>query len=151
MLRKLIAGALLVAGALCPLAAQSNDRLDELLAQSPARLDSTAYLLLAATGQIAEDAEPSAAFDAAVAAGLIAKNRHSEDPVSIEDLSYFVMKTQKLSGGLEWMFLPSPRGAYRELAYRDVINTSGGPRRLVAGDEVVRTLNAVVALKGGHS
>ena len=125
------------------LSAQSNDRLDELLAQAPARLDSTAYLVLSAAKLVPETASPGDAFDAAVAAGLIAKTSKPEGTVSVQDLSYLLMKSLKLTGGLEWTFFPNPRAAYRELVYREAANGSGGPDRVVAGDEVVRTLTAV--------
>ena len=132
------------------LAAQSNDRLDELLSQAQARLDSTSYLLMVSAGLVAEDATVADSFTAAVAAGFIAKDRHPEDGVSVEDLSFLIMKTQKISGGLEWTFLPTARAAYRELDSQGLINSTAGPWRLVAGDEVIRTFNAAHALKGGQ-
>lgn len=150
MWKIIIAWALLTAGLAMSLAAQSNDRLDELLSQAQARLDSTSYLLLASAGLVAEDATPDAAFATAVGTGLINKDRHPEDGVTVEDLSYLIMKTQKLAGGLEWTFLPTPRAAYREMNALGLINSSAGPRRLVAGDEVIRTFNAAHASKGGQ-
>ena len=150
MLKKIIAGGLFALWGVVTLAAQSNDRLDELLGQAPARLDSASYLLLEASSLVPEEATPAEAFDAAVTAGFLTKTRHPEDPVTVQDLAYLLLKTQKLPGGLEWSLLPSPRAAYRELAYRDLINTSAGPDRAVAGDEVVRTLGAVRALLGGN-
>jgi hypothetical protein len=149
MWKKIIAWGLFAVWGAASAAAQSNDRLDELLAQAQAHLDATSYLLLTASGQVAEDTEVQAAFDAAVSAGLIASSRKPDEGVSVEDLAYLVMKTQKIPGGLEWTFLPSPRAAYRELVYRNVVNASAGPRRLVAGDEVVRTLTAAHALVAG--
>jgi hypothetical protein len=150
MLKNIIAWAVLTAGLATSLAAQSNDRLDELLSQAQARLDSTSYLLLASSGVVAEDATPDAAFAAAQAAGWIGKNRHAEDGVSVEDLSFLLMKSQKLPGGVEWMLLPSPRAAYRELNAKGLINSSAGPQRLVAGDEVIRTFNAAHPSQGGQ-
>jgi hypothetical protein len=150
MLKKIIVRGLFALCGVFSLAAQSNDRLDELLGQAPARLDSACYLLLQAASLVSEDATPAEAFDAAVKAGFLATTRHAEDPVTVQDLSFLLLKTQKLPGGLEWSLLPSPRAAYRELAYRELINTSAGPDRTVAGDEVVRTLGAVRALLGGN-
>jgi hypothetical protein len=143
MLRK--AALLTLIGGLCltSLSAQSNDRLDELLAQAPARLDSAAYLVLSAAKIIPETATPAEAFDAALSAGLIPKTSKPEGTVSVQDLSYLLMKSLKLPGGLEWTFFPNPRAAYRELVYREEANGSAGPDRAVAGDEVVRTLTAV--------
>ncbi|HTH14345.1 MAG TPA: hypothetical protein VMB23_08105 [Spirochaetia bacterium] len=150
MLKNIIAWALLTAGLATSLAAQSNDRLDELLSQAQARLDSTSYLLLASSGVVAEDATPDAAFAAAQSAGWIGKDRQPGDGVSVEDLSFLVMKSQKLSGGIEWMFLPSPRAAYREMDAKGLINSSAGPKRLVAGDEVIRTFSAAHPSQGGQ-
>jgi len=140
----------LFVGILSGLAAQSNDRLDELLGQVPARLDSTLYLLLASGSLISEDATPAAALSESIGTGLVAPDRHPDEPVSIQELSFLVMKTQKFEGGLEWRLLPSPRAAYRELAYHGLVNTSAGPERHVAGEEVIRTLNAVRAYQGGE-
>jgi len=149
MLKKITAWGLVAVWGVASLAAQSNDRLDELLAQAPAKLDAASYLIMTSAGLVSQDSDPSAAFDAAVSGGFLPPGKHPEDGVSVEDLSYFVMKAQKIPGGLEWMFFPSPRAAYRELAFREVINASAGPQRLVAGDEVMRTLTAAKALLPG--
>lgn len=132
------------------LSAQSNERLDELLSQAPARFDSTTYLVLSAVQQVPDTATPADAFDAAVAAGLVPKTAKPEDSVSVQDLSYLLMKALKLKGGLEWTLLPNPRAAYRELVYRGAANDSGGPDRAVAGDEVVRTLSTVQTPRSGE-
>lgn len=150
MLKQFVFWTLLLIGTTVPAVAQSNQRLDELLSQAPARLDSTSYLLMTAAGLIEEDADPITAYEAAVKAGFIANKVAPDAPVSVEVLSFLVMKALKLPGGVGWMLFPGPRAAYRELAYHDIINTSSGPERLVAGDEVIRTFNAAAALKGGE-
>ncbi len=132
------------------LSAQSNERLDDLLSQAPARFDSTTYLILSAAKQVPDTATPAEAFAAAATAGFVPKTAKPEDPVSVQDLSYLLMKALKLNGGLEWTFLPNPRAAYRELAYREAVNDTGGPDRAVAGDEVVRTLTAVQTPRSGE-
>jgi len=151
MLRNIAMGALVLALGAGTLMAQSNDRLDEILAQDQARLDTTSYLALSAAGLIAEDADPAAAFEAATASGWLPKGAQASDGVSVEALAFLLMKAEKVPGGVVWMVFPNPRTAYRELDYRGLINVSAGPARLVAGDEVVRTLQAVLALKGGRS
>ena len=138
-----------LAVALGTLAAQSNDRIDELLGQAPARWDSAAYLVLTSVAAIPESATLAEAFQAAVAKGLAAPDRKAGDPVTVQDLSFLLMKARKVPGGWEWSLMPSARAAYRELAYHELINSSGGPDRTVAGDEVVRTLGAVVDFTGG--
>jgi hypothetical protein len=127
--------------------AQVNDRIDELLAQSPARLDSASYLVLCAAKSVSEDVSAAEAFSKAVALGIWSKGRKPTDGMTVQDLSYLLMKTLKVPGGLEWTFLPNPRAAYKELSYLSLINTSDGPERAVAGDEVVRTLGEVQAYR----
>lgn len=149
MVKKILVGALFLVGVITLGSAQSNERLDELLSQASARLDSTLYLLLSANGVLSEGADPAAALAKATEQGLVASTAGAADPVTVETLAYLVMKTQAIPGGVEWMFLPSPRAAYRELAYQKLINVSAGPGRVVAGDEVVRTLTAALNFKGG--
>jgi len=122
--------------------AQSNERLDELLGQSPAHLDAASYLILAAAGVIQESASAPEAFAKAVSLRLLKSDRRPTDGTTVQDLSFLVMATLKIPGGFEWTVAPNPRAAYRELSYLSLINTSDGPDRLVAGDEVVRTLSA---------
>jgi len=150
MLKKSLLGALALLASVGLASAQSNARIDELLAQSQARADLVAYLVLTAEGGLAEDAEPAQALAAAKAAGLVGKTVSDDTPISLEALSFLTMKALEVKGGLQWSLFPNPRAAYRELAFHKLINTSGGPERLVAGDEVMRVLSAVVALKGAE-
>lgn len=148
MVKKFLVWALFVGTGIGLLSAQSNERIDDLLAQAPAHLDSAAYLALTSAALIGEDADLATAYQAASDAGVLAPGAVADQPLTVEALAYLLMKTQKVPGGLEWMVLPSPRAAYRELSFRGVVNTSGGPFRLVSGDEVIRTLVAVQALGG---
>ena len=100
-----------LAAVLGPLAAQSNDRIDELLGQAPARWDSAAYLVLTSVAAIPESATLAEAFQAAVAKGLAAPDRKAGDPVTVQDLSFLLMKARKVPGGWEWSLMPSARMA----------------------------------------
>jgi hypothetical protein len=147
-LRQLGLTGVFLAATILSSSAQSNDQLDELLSESPARLDSSLYLVLTSTSLLPESGTPDEAFQAAVVSGLVPKGRAPGDPMTVQDLAYLLMKTLKVPGGLEWSLLPSARAAYRELAFHDLINTSAGPNRTMAGDEVVRTLDAVSKFRG---
>ncbi len=129
--------------------AQSNDRIDELLLQTPARYDSTAYIVLAAGGLVAETDSPDTAFLKAQKMGLVRPGLAPESPVRIDELSFMLMKSLSLEGGIMYGFFPGRRYAYRELAFHKKINESGGPARPVTGEEVIRTLGYAFALKGG--
>ena len=82
------------------LAAQSNDRIDELLLQAKARLDSTTYIVLTAGGLIEESATPAQALEKARSLDMIGPDLTAESPVPVQDLSFLLMKSIGLPGGL---------------------------------------------------
>ncbi len=130
--------------------AQSNDRIDELLLQEIARFDSTAYLVLSAGGLIPESDSPESAFQKALELGLAKPDRTPESPVRADELSYMLMESLSIKGGVMYRIFPGKRYAYRELAFNKMMSETGGPGRKVAGDEVIRILGYAFALKGGE-
>ncbi|MBL8965736.1 MAG: hypothetical protein JNG85_01935 [Spirochaetaceae bacterium] len=141
--------ATLIFAAVLGAAAQSNALVDELLAQEPARVDYAAYLALAAGGAVPETASPAEALEAARAKGWLPAARAGEEPLRLDEYSALVMRSLGLKGGLLFSLFPGPRYAYRELAYRGVVNDSGGPKRRIPGDEALRILRLAMELKGG--
>lgn len=133
-----------------PLMAQSNDRVDELLEQDVARLDSTLYLLLTSAQKVPDDTDALVAYETAVKMGIVSSGLEPDSPVALDVLCFLVMKTQSIPGGVGWMLFPSHRYAYKELSFKDVINTSAGPDRYVSGEDVIRTLSGALALKEGQ-
>jgi len=150
MVKKSVWGAVALLALTGLASAQSNARIDELLVQPQAQAGLVAYLVLTAGAVIPEDSDPALAFETAQASGFLDKTASSATPLTLEGLSFLTMKALNVKGGLQWSLFPNPRAAYRELAFHKLINTSGGPTRLIAGDEVMRTLSAVIALKGGQ-
>jgi hypothetical protein len=130
--------------------AQSNERVDELLLQAQARFDSTAYIVLAAGGLIQETDGLDVAFAKAKELGWTGKSGTPEGLVRADTLSFMIMKSLGLKGGVMYSLFPGSRYAYRELVFRNAINARGGPSRLVTGEEVMRTLGYVSALKVGE-
>lgn len=129
--------------------AQSNDRIDELLRQDKARLDSTAYIILAAGGIIQETDGTDVAYEKAVSLGLVKAGTVPDSPVRVDEMSYMLMKSLSLKGGVMYALFPGTRYAYRELAFRKAINVAGGPARIVSGEEVMRALGNVIPTDGG--
>lgn len=128
---------------------QSNDRIDELLRQGQARLDATAYIVLAAGGDIAETDTVEMAFSKARELGLTLPADAPESPVRVDALSFMLMKSLRLKGGVMYRLFPGRRYAYRELVFSKVVNDKGGPARVISGDEVIRSLGYALELKGG--
>lgn len=133
--------------ALAPIAlcsAQSNDVLDELLDQDPARFAHTAYVVLAAAEMIDENVSVSEAYQAYQALGWRLSAKSAEEPVSAGELSYMIMKSLDLRGGVMYSILPSPRYAYRELVYDGFLPARLSKQREVSGEQVLRYLGAVM-------
>jgi hypothetical protein len=149
LLRKLAIAFLAAAFPGAILWGQSNDRIDELLAQGQARLDSTAYILLSAGGAIGEADGAEIAMEKLAELGCIPAAAAPDSAVSVQDLSYYLMKVLGMKGGVMYSLLPGPRYAYRELDHLKLVNSAGGPFRVVSGEEVVRTLGQTLAWQKG--
>ncbi len=142
----ILLAALLAVGALC---AQSNERMDELLAQPVARLDSAAYMILSAAGAIPEEASPDEAFAALQEKAWLKGERAPEDGLSVGELCFVLMKALNLKGGLFYSIFPGPRYAYRDMVYREVVSSQTPSGKRASGEDVVRALRNALELKGG--
>jgi hypothetical protein len=130
--------------------AQSNEQVDALLAQPAASVDQAAYLALVAGGRVDETATPAYAYDFAINQGWIAKGRGADAAIRLDELCFMVMKSLDLHGGVMYSLFPGTRYAYREMAYFQVVNSSGSPYRVVPGLEVVEIVQSAKDLKGGN-
>jgi len=132
-----------------PCFAQANAQVDELLSEQQARLDSAAYLVLVAGGQLAEDSSPAEAYAMLQDKKWIPAGLEASAPIRIDDYCALVMKALAIRGGLMYSLFPGPRYAYRELAAKGIVNQSGGPSRSLPGDEAMQILRQALDLKGG--
>lgn len=131
------------------LGAQSNQQIDDLLNQSLARLDSASYIILSASGRIAETESPQAAFETTRSLGVLADRTDPASSLNVEELSFLLMKAFDLKAGVMYAIFPGPRYAYRSMAGAKVVIDAGGPYRLVSGEEVLRSLRYAMELKAG--
>jgi len=130
--------------------AQSNDRIDELLRQDRARIDSAAYIILAAGGAIQETDGLDAALEKAIALGIFKSGVAAESPVRADEMSFMIMKSLSLKGGVMYALFPCKRYAWRELAFIKAVNVSGSPSHTVSGEEVMRALGIAMTARGGN-
>ncbi len=131
--------------------AQSNQIEDRLLDQKVAAFGDAAYMILSAAGTIPQDATPADAV-AAVESGRLLAGRHAEaQPITLGEVCYLIMETQKLKGGLFYTLFPGPRYAAREFSFLHLIHGLTHPGRTVTGEEVVRMVGDAMELKGGQS
>lgn len=133
-----------------PLAAQSNEFVDEFLAQEQVSYGNAAYLLLVGSGELAEDASPAEAH-AAMEARPHALGRGEQEAITLGEYAHLTMEAFGISGGIMYTLVPSPRYAARELAFRDVIQGRTYPRMDVSGERALRIVGRVLDLnERGH-
>ena len=134
-----------------PLAAQSNQVLDQLLDQLAATFADVVYMTLSAAKLVPDTATPQEALDALQQQNWKIQILAADAPMPLGEYSFLLMKALKLSGGLFYRLFPGPRYAVRELGYLKIIPTDARPNRTLSGEEAVRILGNVMARKEGSS
>jgi len=121
--------------------AQSNELIDELLAEKQAAFGKIAYMGLAAAGLIPAEAtiEESLAFLQTKDWNITDKG--ANDAVNIGEYSYLLMKAFNIPGGIMYSISPGGRYACRELTYLGFIKGNNSPYRTLSGEEVLRILS----------
>ena len=139
------AALVLLGGTVC--VAQSNEMIDRLLARESADFGSSVYMTLSAGELIEEGATVGDAFAKYQTLGWRLSSKSVDDRLTIGELSYLIMRSLDLSGGLMYTIYPSPRYAFRELVYKGVISRLVPPGRIVSGEQVIRYLGAVIRME----
>lgn len=147
-LKKSLAFLGLVVSTALPLAAQSNQVLDQLLDQQQASFGAVVYMTLSAAKLVPDTATVEQALDALRQQGWNVKVLPADAPIPLGDYSYLLMKAFKVSGGILYSLFPGPRYACRELGYLKVIPSDPRPSRKLSGEEAVRILGNLMALRG---
>ena len=132
------------------IAAQSNQVMDSLLAQPQAKCAETAYMVLICGEWISESETPAEALKVAQDKGWISRSAKDDSPVTLGAFSLLAMKGMRMGGGVGWTLLPFPYYALRELSAFGIANASGGDRRILSGEEVIRMLGKIIASGGGR-
>ena len=138
---------LLFTGAALTVHAQSADWIDALLAKDGVTYADAAMLVLEAADVTAAPTV-AAAFGYAAEQGWLPKGAAADDAARLDGLSLLVMRAFDFKGGLFYTLTGSPHHAYRELAYRNVIQGRADPMMSVSGDLLLFTVNRILALNG---
>ena len=139
MTRRLrIAFFLLLVGVSTHISAQSNEMIDEILAEDTATVGSSAYIALSAGGLISDDASPDRAVIVAREAGWLAESIDASSPASFGQIAYLLMQSTEVNGGLMYRLIPGPRYAAREFVFRDWSPERKAPGEQVSGQFLVR-------------
>lgn len=129
--------------------AQSNDRIDELLAQDPAQTDLTAYLILSAAELVDENVAPQEAVDYAIAEGMLSAGTDAAEAVTFGRFSYLLMRSFGVPGGVMYRLVPGPRYAAREVVFQKWSRMRRDTDELLDGETVLRILSVYLNEQGG--
>jgi hypothetical protein len=131
--------------------AQSNQVVDRLLDEKVATFGDAAYMILNAAGLIPETSTGADAASAVNAAGYLHGSRSETQPITLGEVCYLIMKTQKMRGGVLYSLFPGPRYAAREFTSLHLVKGISHPGRTVTGEEVMRMLESAMESVGGRS
>ena len=142
---------LLIAAALMPLGAQSNEVLDELLEREEASFGEASYLVLVAVDRLPEEASLAEATAALPEQGWTIRLRDPEEPVRLGEYAYLLMQAFEVKGGIMYRVFPGPRYAARELAYLKIVRGNAAPSRRLSGEDLMQILRRLMEWKEGLS
>jgi hypothetical protein len=126
---------------------QTAADMENLLAAGEITASQAAYFTLAAALETPPE-DPGAAFAMAREKGWLPARAESGGALTLGGLSFLLMKTFNLKGGLLYRLFPGGRYAHRELAGRGVIEGRTYPGRNVSGEQFLRILGNVLAERG---
>ncbi|RPJ09598.1 MAG: hypothetical protein EHM28_01085 [Spirochaetaceae bacterium] len=124
--------------------AQSNDTIDQLLAEQKATYGKSVLMVLSASNAVPITSTIDAAMKKLEESKWII-GKKAEDPITLGELSFIMMKAFNLSGGVMYAIAPGPRYACREFEFRGFILRNAAPDRSVTGEEVVQMLGKVLS------
>ncbi len=105
------------------------------------------YLVLSAAGIIPEEASIQDAIDNLANTGWRVRIKDEDKIISLGVLSYVIMKSFSIPGGLFYSIFPGPRYASRELKYLGFYTGRYTTGRALSGEEVVRIVGNALAWK----
>lgn len=72
-----------------------------------------------------------------------------EEPISLGELSFLLMKAYNIKGGLMYAAFPGPRYAFRTMVSRSLIQGTADPAMTVSGERFLHILGNVLTYTGG--
>ena len=122
-------------------AAQSSEKLTELIGTNKATYGQTAYLCEVYSGKIDESATYEQAFEALKQDNYASEKASADTQITLAELSFICANAADLKGGLFYTLFPSPRYAFRELKAKGIIPMNADPDSKVTGRNVIAVFN----------
>jgi len=118
-----------------------------LAAESVTYAQAARFVLEAADARITSN--PEEAFFYAVQHNLLPGNVSSADPARLDKISFLLMRSFEVKGGIFFSMFKSPHYAYRELVYNSVIQGRHDPSMLVSGEKLIFYVNRLYSMQEG--
>jgi hypothetical protein len=83
--------------------------------------------------------------------GQLSGKAGSDDPVTLGELSFLLMRAFNMNGGFMYALLPGSRYAFRSLVSRSLIQGAADPAMTVSGERFLHILGNVLNFAGGES
>jgi hypothetical protein len=133
-------------GLLCLLApltlsAQTAAEMETLLGTPAITGAQAAKFILGAAGSA------SNTYESAAANGWL-NNTEADIPITLDKLSFLMMKAFEIKGGLIYTLFPGPRYAYRTMISRNFLQGITDPAMTISGDEFLLVLGRVLSAQG---
>jgi outer membrane protein OmpA-like peptidoglycan-associated protein len=116
------------------LSAQTASALEELLDSHTLSMHQAAWLVLEAANIPLMHEVNTDAFGYAVSQRWLPVNARPGDPIRLDQSSLLMMRAFGIKGGMFYRLIGSPRYAYRELTYLNVIQGRADPAMAVSGE-----------------
>jgi len=129
------------------LAAQSNEVLDAVLAETTLTYGSAAYLVGTASGHLPDTITPAEAGPDLEQQGLGRPGLRPTDAVTLGEFSYMLTRAFGIQGGFMYAILPGPRYAARELAYLGIIAGPAKPGMSLSGERALGIVEQIIHRK----
>jgi len=128
------------------LQAQTADEIEALLNTNAVTYSQAVRFVLEAADIIAIT-DHNEAFRYAQEQNLLPKNAAPDTAVTLENISYVLMKSFNVKGGIIYSFAKNPHYAYRELAYKEIIQGRADPGMKVSGDQLLFMIGRLLSIQ----
>jgi hypothetical protein len=131
--------------------AQTAVELDIMLQTQAVSCAQAAKFVLASGGDAAAaNVSTQNAFDLALSRGWLAGGTKPDDKITLDKLSFLMLKAYNVKGGLMYSLMPGPRYAYKTMVSRDFIQGAASPGMNVSGERFLLILGKVLGAEGGN-
>ncbi|MDR3020876.1 MAG: hypothetical protein LBU66_08265 [Treponema sp.] len=126
------------------LSAQTATELEALLEIPAVTCAQAAMFVL---GNAVENDAVDDPYQSAVSSGWL-NNTEADEAITLDKLSFLMMKAFDIKGGLMYSLFPNPRYAYRTMTSRNFLQGITDPAMTISGDEFLLVLGRVLNEQG---